>query len=273
MDNLISLIFTYEFLSRALIVGALISVCAALLGVSLVLKRYSMIGDGLSHISFGALALASVVGVAPLKLAIPLVALAAVLLMKIGSKKIKGDSAIAIISTAALAFGVMLISVSGKSADLGSYLVGSLYAVSDSDMTAAVILCVAVIFVFVMFYHKIFSVTFDEDFSKATGTGADKYNTLIAILTSVTVVIGMRLMGALLISALIVFPALSSMRVFKSFFAVTLSSVAIAAISFVTGFALTVVLDGIPTGACITLINLVIFILMSVAGSLRRHSA
>lgn len=270
MSNIITTILSYGFVSRALVVGLLISVCAALLGVILVLKRYSMIGDGLSHISFGALSFASVMGMAPLRLAIPVVAIAAVLLLRLGGKKIKGDSLIAIISSSALALGIMLISYSGTSADMNSYLIGSLYAISKSDMTMAVALSITVIAVFTLLYNKIFTTTFDEEFSKATGVRVNLYNTIVALLTSVTVVIGMRLMGSLLISALIVFPALSSMRVFKSFSSVTLSAVIVSIISFGAGFCLTLILDGIPTGACITLVNLVIFIIFSVIEAVRK---
>lgn len=263
MSDIITTILSYGFISRALIVGLLISICAALLGVILVLKRYSMIGDGLSHISFGALAFASVMGLAPLKASIPIVAAAAIALLRLGGKKIKGDSLIAIISSSALALGIMLISYSGTSADMNSYLIGSIYAVSQNDMTLAVVLCVSVIVVFTLLYNKIFTVTFDEDFSNAVGIKVGVYNTVIAVLIAVTVVIGMRLMGSLMISALIVFPALSSMRVFKSFFSVTLSSAVISVVSFAIGFCLTLVLDGIPTGACITLVNLIIFIVFA----------
>ncbi|MBE7051096.1 MAG: metal ABC transporter permease [Ruminococcaceae bacterium] len=269
MSNIIQTILSYGFLSRALIAGLLISVCASLLGVTLVLKRYSMIGDGLSHISFGALAFASVMGMAPLKLAIPVVAIAAIALLRLGGKKIKGDSLIAIISSSALALGIMLISYSGTSADMNSYLIGSLYAVSKSDMMAAVVLCVIAIGVFTFLYNRIFTVTFDEDFSKATGVRVGFYNTIIAVLISITVVIGMRLMGSLLISALIVFPALSSMRVFKSFKAVTISSAIISIVSFLAGFCLTLFLDGIPTGACITIVNLIIFVVLSAIKMIR----
>ncbi len=267
MNTIISSIMEYEFIGRALICGLLISVCASLLGVILVLKRYSMIGDGLSHISFGALAFASVMGFAPLKIAIPAVSIAAILLLRLGGKKIKGDSLIAIISSSALAIGIIMISYSGSGADMNSYLVGSLYAVTAEDTLIAIILSVLVILLFVFLYNRIFTVTFDEDFAKATGVKTGIYNTIIAVLTASTVVVGMRLMGALLISALIVFPALSSMRIFKSFMAVTISSVIVSVFSFITGFCLTLALSGIPTGACITVVNLLVFIVFTIIGS------
>ncbi len=269
MSEIINTIINYGFITRALIVGGMISVCAAMLGIVLVLKRYSMIGDGLSHISFGALSFATVMGFAPMKVAIPVVAIAAIILLRLGGKRIKGDSLIAIISSSALAFGIMLISLSGSSADMNSYLIGSMYAISEGDMLAAVVLCICVISSFILLYNRIFAVTFDEEFCKATGINTGLYTTAIAVLTSVTVVIGMRLMGSLLISALIVFPALSSMRIFKSFFSVTVSSIVIAAVSFLTGFMLTLILDGIPTGACITIVNLAIFAIMAIIGAIR----
>ena len=270
MNSIMNAILSYGFISRALIIGLMISVCAAMLGVILVLKRYSMIGDGLSHISFGALAFASVMGFAPLNVAIPVVTVSAIILLRVGGKKIKGDSLIAVISSSALALGIILISYSGSGTDMNSYLIGSMYATSGEDMAWAIVLCIIVILTFFVMYKKIFTVTFDEDFSRATGINAGLYNTILAVLTAITVVIGMRLMGALLISALIVFPALSSMRIFKSFFSVIISSVVIAVTSFLVGFCLTLVLDGIPTGACITLVNLAIFIMFSIVEHIRK---
>ncbi len=270
MREIISNILSYQFLTYGLIVGLCVSICASILGVILVLKRYSMIGDGLSHISFGALALASVLGFAPLKIAIPLVALAAILLLRFGGKIIKGDSLIAIISSSALAVGILLISYFGSGTDMNSYLIGSLYAVEKSDAVFSVILCLVVMSIFIFLYNRIFSVTFDEEFSRATGMKVNFYNTIIAILISVTVVIGMRLMGALLISALIVFPALSSMRVFKSFFSVTVSSVVISAFCFLAGFCLSIIFDSVPAGSAVTLVNLFIFIVFSVIGAIRK---
>ncbi|MBR5507046.1 MAG: metal ABC transporter permease [Clostridia bacterium] len=270
MREIISNILSYQFLTYGLIVGLCVSLCASILGVILVLKRYSMIGDGLSHISFGALALASVLGFAPLKVAIPLVAISAILLLRFGGKIIKGDSLIAIISSSALAIGILLISYFGSGTDMNSYLIGSLYAVEKSDAVFSVILCLIVMAIFVFLYNRVFSVTFDEEFSRATGMKVNFYNTVIAILVSVTVVIGMRLMGALLISALIVFPALSSMRVFKSFFSVTVSSVVISAFCFLTGFFLTIIFDSVPAGSAVTLVNLAVFIIFSVIGAVRK---
>ncbi len=263
MKEILSLITTYDFIWRAFVAGLMVTVCASLLGVSLVLKRMSMIGDGLSHISFGAIAVATVLGIAPLKLAVPVAAVCAIILFNLGGKKMKGDSGIAVISSGALSVGIIMISYYGSSADMNNYLIGSLYSVTKGDLWFSVSLCVAVIFVFVFLYNRVFAVTFDENFSKATGVKTGFVSLVLAVLTASVVVIGMRIMGALLISALIVFPALSAMRVFKSFLGVTICSCVISVISFCLGFLLTLFLDAVPTGACITLVNLVIFALLS----------
>lgn len=270
MNDVIYLLTTYDFIIRAFLAGILISIALALLGTTVVLKRLSMIGDGLSHISFGAIAIAASLGLAPIKLAIPVAAVASVFLFCTDNKKMKGDSGIAVISAGALALGIIMISYTGTSADMNNYLIGSLYSVSKNDLYIAAALCALVVICFVFMYHRIFSVTFDEDFSKATGIKTRIYTSALAVLTSVCVVIGMRLMGALLISALIVFPSLSAMRVFKSFISVTLCSVAISLISFISGFTLTLILDAVPTGACITLANLVIFVVMWIVSILKR---
>ena len=261
MTDMLNLITSYDFIWRAFVAGLMITVCASLLGVTIVLKRLSMIGDGLSHISFGAIAIASALGIAPLKLAIPLSAICAIILFTMSGKKIKGDSGIALISSAALAIGIIVISYNGSSADMNNYLVGSLYSVTNSDLFIACVVCALVIFSFVFLYNKIFAVTFDEDFSRVSGTKTGFYGAFIAVLTSCVVVIGMRLMGALLISSLIVFPALSAMRIFKSFLKVTICSLAFSVVSFLIGFMLTLILDSVPTGACITAVNFVIFAL------------
>lgn len=260
--------FSTPILLRALVVGVLVSLCAALLGVSLVLKRYSMIGDGLSHVGFGALAIASVLNWTPMALTIPVVIASAFLLLRIsGNSKIKGDSAIALISTGALAIGVMAVSLSGTNSDLDSYLFGSIYAISSEDVVLSVILAVLVLILFVFFYTKIFAITFDENFAKATGTKTELYNMLIALLTAVTIVIGMRMMGSMLISSLIIFPALCSMRVFKSFRAVTICSAVISVTTFITGMIISYEI-GTPGGASIVCVNIAVFAVFSAAGAL-----
>ena len=229
--------FSYTFMVRALIVGLLVSLCAALLGVSLVLKRYSMIGDGLSHVGFGALAVASVLGASELGVAIPVVVVAAVLLLRLSSSAaIKGDAAIALISTGSLALGVLVISVtSGMNTDVMNFLFGSILAMSQSDVTLSIILSACVLTLFVLFYCRMFAVTFDEGFARATGANAGLYNTLLACLTAVTIVLGMRMMGALLISSLIIFPPLTSMRLCKTFRSVVICSGLLSSFCFVAG--------------------------------------
>ncbi len=264
-------IFSSPILVRALIVGVLVSLCAALLGVSLVLKRFSMIGDGLSHVGFGALAIAAVMNLAPMAVAIPVVLIAAFLLLRLSSNgKIKGDAAIAMISTGALGIGVMAVSMSkGTNIDLNSYLFGSIMSVSSEDVVISVILAVIVLFMFVFFYTKIFAITFDESFAKATGTAANVYNMLIALLTAMTIVIGMRLMGSMLISSLIIFPALCSMRVFKSFKSVTICSGIISIVTFLAGMVISYVAET-PCGASIVCVNTLTFLIFFVIGKIKK---
>lgn len=269
MIQMISDMISTPVLLRALIVGILVSLCAALLGVTLVLKRYSMIGDGLSHVGFGALAVATVMNVAPMAVAIPVVIAAAFILLRLsGSGKIKGDAAIALISTAALAIGVMAVSMSeGMNVDINSYLFGSIISVGKEDVVTSVVLAVVVIAVFIFFYTKIFAITFDESFAKATGTNVGAYNMLIALLTAVTIVIGMRLMGSMLISSLIIFPALCSMRVFKSFLSVTVCSAIISVVTFIAGMLISYMADT-PCGASIVCVNIVVFAVFFAVGKI-----
>jgi zinc transport system permease protein len=254
--------FSYTFLVRAVVVGALVSLCAALLGVSLVLKRYSMIGDGLSHVGFGALALATGMNLAPLAVSIPVVVAAAFLLLRLSeNSKIKGDAAIAIISTGALAVGVFIISwTTGMNTDVCNYLFGSILAMSKSDVYLSVILSVLVLGLFIVFYNKLFAISFDETFARATGVQAGRYNMVIALLTAVTIVLGMRMMGAMLISSLIVFPALSSMRIFKTWRSVTLCSALVSLACFFAGIVVSY-LYATPTGASVVIMNIAIFLL------------
>jgi ABC-type Mn2+/Zn2+ transport system permease subunit len=275
MFDLLVELFSYGFIIRALIVGILISLCAALLGVSLVLKRYSMIGDGLSHVGFGTLAVAVALNLAPLQVSIPVVLLAAFLLLRISeSGKIKGDAAIALISSSALAIGVIVISVtSGLNTDVYNYLFGSILTLTATDLyisigAAAVVLCL-----YFIFYNKIFAVTFDPAFAKATGTKIGAYNMLLALLTALIIVIGMRMMGALLISSLIIFPALSSMRIFKSFKSVVISSAVLSVVCFFFGLVASFAFSA-PTGASVVVVNLIVFCLFCVVGfALKKRAA
>ena len=259
--------FSYHFIQRALVVGVLVSLCAALLGVSLVLKRYSMIGDGLSHVGFGALAVASAFHLAPLAVTVPVVVLSAILLLRLrGSSRVKGDAAIAIISSSALAIGVIVVSVtSGMNTEVSSYLFGSILSLSRGDAVLSVILSLAVLALFLLFYPRLFAVTFDETFARATGTRADLYNTLLAVLTAVTVVIGMRMMGALLISSLIIFPALSAMKLCRSFRSVILCAALISVVCFLVGMIASYAFET-PSGASVVAADLIAFALCSIFG-------
>jgi zinc transport system permease protein len=269
MIALLTEMFSFAFLARAVVVGLLVSLCASLLGVSLVLKRYSMIGDGLSHVGFGALAVATALNAAPLVVSIPVVVAAAFFLLRISeNSKIRGDAAIALISTSALAIGVAVISMTtGMNTDVCNYMFGSILSMSKSDVTLSVILSLVVLTLFVFFYHKIFAVTFDETFARATGTRAGLYNLIIALLTALTIVLGMRMMGALLISSLIIFPALSSMRLCKSFAAVTVCSAVVSVCCFFAGVVVSYRYST-PTGASVVLINLAVFIVFWSLGKL-----
>jgi zinc transport system permease protein len=277
MIELLWEMFSYNFLIRAVVVGLLVSLCASLLGVSLVLKRYSMIGDGLSHVGFGALAVATALNAAPLAVSIPVVVIAAFFLLRISeSSKIRGDAAIALISTGALAIGVMVISMTtGMNTDVCNYMFGSILAMSKSDVTLSIVLSVVVLVLFVFFYHKIFAVTFDETFARATGTRAGLYNMIIALLTAVTIVLGMRMMGAMLISSLIIFPALSSMRICKTFRAVTVCSALVSVICFFVGVVISYIY-ATPTGASVVLTNMivcVVFWILGKRGTVKRREA
>ena len=272
LDKLIEM-FSYPFMVRAILVGTMVSLCSALLGVSLVLKRYSMIGDGLSHVGFGALAIAAAVNAAPLAVAIPVVVLAAVLLLRIsGSSKIKGDAAIALISTSALAVGVMVISMTtGMNTDVYNYMFGSILAMSSGDVRMSVLLSAAVLILYILFYHKIFAITFDETFALATGVKANLYNTLIAVLTAVTIVLGMRMMGALLISSLIIFPALTSMRVCRTFKSVVINSAVISVVCLFIGITVSYVW-ATPAGASVVIVNIGALLIYTIVGAVKNKT-
>lgn len=261
---------SYPFMVRAFVVGILVALCSALLGVSLVLKRYSMIGDGLSHVGFGAMAVAAAANAAPLAVAIPVVIVAAVLLLRIsGSSRIKGDAAIALISTSSLAIGVMVISMTtGMNTDVYNYMFGSILAMSQEDVALSVTLALVVLVLYIFFYQKIFAITFDETFARATGVKSGLYNTLIAVLTAVTIVLGMRMMGALLISSLIIFPALTAMRACRTFRSVTIHAAVISVVCLAAGLLMSY-LGGTPAGASVVMANIAALILYSLAGVLR----
>lgn len=261
MINDILEMFNYSFMVRAFIVGLLISLCASLVGVSLVLRRNSMIGDGLSHVGFGAFAVASVLGLAPLEFAIPIVIVVSFLILRLNdNNKIHGDSMIALISASALAIGTFIISITGVNTDINNYLFGSILSINEKDVVVSIALSIFVIALYIVSYNKIFAITFDEKFAKSIGIRTNLYNVIFASLCSIVVVLGMRVMGSLLISSLIIFPTLSSMQVFKKFKNVVLSSVVISVVSFIMGLVISY-LNATPTGSTIVLVNLVIFVL------------
>ena len=268
LEELIGLL-SLTFFRRALIVGILVSLSAALLGVSLVLKRYSMIGDGLSHVGFCTLSIAAVMNWAPLYFSIPIVVLAAFLLLRLSENgKIKGDAATALITTSSLAIGVIVTSLgSGMTTDVNNYMFGSILIMSESDVTLSVILSVAVLTLFVLFYNNLLAVTFDESFAKATGIKAGLYNMLLAILTALTIVLGMRMMGTLLISGLIVFPALTSMGVFKKFKSVIICSAIVSVICFIIGMFGSYIFST-PAGASVVVANLITFVVFRIVGTI-----
>lgn len=267
MHDLLSGLFSYPFIQRALIAGTLVALCSALLGVSLVLKRYSMIGDGLSHVGFGAMAVAMALGAAPLAVALPVVILAAFFLLRLSrGSRLAGDSAIALVSSGALAIGVVATSLSsGSNVDVMNYLFGSILTMTAADVKLAVLLSLAVLLLFLLLYHRIFAVTFDETFARA-----NLYNMVLALLTAVTIVIGMRLMGTLLISSLIIFPALSAMRISRSFLGVTVGAAVLSVVCFWVGVLASFLLST-PTGASVVLVDLAVFLLLSLYGLLRRR--
>lgn len=265
--------FSYPFMVRALIVGGLVSLCASLLGVTLVLKRYSMIGDGLSHVAFGAMAIAVAFELNPMAVALPILIVVAFLLLRISeNSNIKGDAVIGLVSVSSLALGVLIISITtGVNTDIYNYMFGSILSMNGSDVYLSIGLSILILVIYVLFYNEIFSVTFDEAFARATGVKVEIYNGLIAALTAVTIVLGMRMMGAMLISSLIIFPALTSMRLFNTFKTVIISSVIISVVSFFIGIVLSY-LYSLPSGASIVVVNIIMFILFSILGiALKRN--
>lgn len=257
--------FSYSFMIRAFISGILISLCASLIGVSLVLKRNSMIGDGLSHVGFGAFALATIFGAAPLQFALPIVIIVSFLILKLNdNSKIHGDALVALISASSLAIGTFGISVTkGVNTDINNYLFGSILSINNTDVIMSIILSILVILLYIVSYNKIFAITFDEKFAKSIGINTNLYNIIFATLCSVVVVLGMRLMGSLLISSLIIFPTLSSMQVFNNFKSVVVSSVFIGVISFVIGLIVSYIY-ATPTGSTIVIVNLVMFLVFKI---------
>lgn len=268
MFETLRMYFQYPFVRYALIVGVLIALCSSLLGVTLVLKRFSFIGDGLSHVAFGAMEIASVLNITNNMLFIlPVTVICAILLLRAGQNtRIKGDAAIAMISVGALAIGYLLMNLFSTSpnisGDVCSTLFGStsILTLTKGEVWLCAILSVVVVAIFILFYNKIFAVTFDENFARATGTRANAYNLLIAVVIAVIIVLAMNLVGSLLISALVIFPALSAMRLFKSFRSVTISAAVLSVLSATAGILISI-LAGTPVGSTIVAVDIAVFLI------------
>ncbi|WP_407724446.1 metal ABC transporter permease [Ruminococcus sp. JL13D9] len=278
MINQLIAYMQYPFVRYALIVGILIALCSSLLGVTLVLKRFSFIGDGLSHVAFGAMAVAAVAGITnDMLIIMPVTIISAILLLRTGSNaRIKGDAAVAMISVGALAIGYLLMNVfstsSNVSGDVCTTLFGStsILTLSELEVWVCIILSVIVVFAFIFFYNKIFSVTFDENFARATGTKVSVYNLIIAVIIAVIIVLAMNLVGSLLISALVIFPALSAMRVFKSFKSVTICSACLSVICAALGIIISIITPkGTPVGSTIVAVDIVVFFVFWLIGFIR----
>jgi zinc transport system permease protein len=267
---MILVLLKFEFIWRALIVGFLTSLCAGLLGVNLVLKRYSMIGDGLSHVGFGILALAVALGLPALQTTIPIILIVAFLLLRLReNSKTKGDAAIALISVSALAIGITTFSLtSGMNSDMSQYMFGSILTLTQSDLIICIITSSVVIILYILFYTKNFALTFDSSFTKASGIKVDFYNLFTAFMTALIVVVGMRMMGAMLISGLIIFPPLTSIRLFKSYKKVAIASGVLATICFLIGIFASFVLST-PVGSSVILTNLCVFCLVLIISYIR----
>lgn len=269
----LSMYMEHEFVRYAILVGVLIALCSALIGVTLVLKRFSFIGDGLSHVAFGAMAVAAVMNIATdMLLTIPVTVISAIILLTSEKRmNIKGDASVAMISVTSLAFGYMIMNVFSASAnvsgDVCTTLFGStsILTLTKQDVILCIVLSLTVIAAFIVFYHKIFDVTFDAEFAAATGTRTGIYDFIIAIIIAIIIVLGMSLVGSLLISALVIFPALSAMRVYKSFFSVTICSVIISVVCAFSGIIISVV-GGTPVGATIALVDALIFFVFCIIG-------
>ena len=254
---IISDILSYPFLLRALIVGFLVSVSSSLLGVSLVLRRFSMIGDGLSHVGFGALGVAAVLYLSPMAVTLPVVIIAAFLLLRLSGRN-SGDRAIALISSSALAVGVIAVSAGGVNTDLNAFLFGSILSIARSDAMIAAAAAVMTFFVYIVFYHQIYASTFDPSFAEATGIKCSRYTSILAVLTAVIIVVGMRMLGSLLISSLIIFPATTAMLVSRSYLMVSVLAAVESAIAFIIVFLASYAFS-LPAGASVVAAHMVIF--------------
>lgn len=260
----ISRLLAYAFVQRALIVGLLIAISSSFLGIFLVLRKYSMIGDGLAHVSFATVALALVLNQSPLIISIPIVSLASLLILKLSEEnRIGGDAAIGLIASTSLAIGVFITSVSnGFSVDLSSYLFGSILIIAQSDVYLSLVLTVLIVSLVLVFYQDLFAMTYDLDYAKVSGRKTKRLNQLLSILTAITIVLGIRVVGTMLISSLIIFPTVSALRLSKGFKSTIVWAVIIAIISVMSGILISVTLN-FPTGSSIVLINALLFGLIS----------
>ncbi len=275
MFDKLEMYLQYPFVRYALIVGMLIALCSSLLGVTLVLKRFSFIGDGLSHVAFGAMAIAAVLNMTnEMLLVLPVTVVSAILLLRAGQNtRIKGDAAIAMISVGALAFGYLIMNIfstsSNLSGDVCSTLFGStsILTLTQKEVWLCTVLSIVVVVIFILFYNKIFAVTFDENFAKATGTNVGVYNLLIAVVIAIIIVLAMNLVGSLLISALVIFPALSAMRLFRNFRSVTICSAVLSVLCAFLGIIISI-LAGTPVGSTIVAVDVAAFAVCYAAGSI-----
>ena len=278
MIDKLGLYFSYPFVRYALIVGVLIALCSSLLGVTLVLKRFSFIGDGLSHVAFGAIAVAAVFGLSDdMMLVMPVTIISAVLLLRTGQNtRIRGDAAIAVLSVSALAMGYLLMNICSTSTNLAGDVCSTLFGSTSiltlrlPEVVLCIVMSVVVVTVFIVFYNRIFAVTFDESFARASGTRAGTYNLLIAVIIAVVIVLGMKLVGSLLVSALIIFPALSAMRVFRSFLSVTLCSAILSVLCAVSGILISI-LASTPVGSTIVAVDILAYLCFMAAGAAKQR--
>ena len=271
MINSIINIFSHAFMYRALIVGSLVALCSSLIGVTLVLRKNSTIGDGLSHVAFASFAIATVLGTSSLEFSIPIVVIVSIFLLKLNeSSKVHGDAAIALIATSSLAIGTFVISIkSGVNTDINNYLFGSILSIGNKELLITILVSLSIIILYLCTYNKIFAITFDEKYAKSIGINTNFYNIIIAVICSIVVVLGMKLIGSLLISSLIVLPTLSAMQTSKTFKSVIIKSVIISVLAFILGLIISYYL-ATPTGATVVLINLIIFIIFKVFSLIKK---
>lgn len=270
MENIL-VMYSYDFMLRALVVGLFVSIIASLLGINLIFQKYSMIGDGLSHIGFGSISIAIALNIAPLYISLPIVTLSAIALLRIrNNSKINSDSMIALISTSSLALGVFILSITdGINTNINNYLFGSILGINNNEALLTIIISIIVLIIYILFYNRFFAISFDENFAISTGVNINLIKTLLATLSAIIIVIGMKIMGSLLISSLIVMPGLSATRISKNYRMVNIVSVIISVFCLVFGISLSYIFSS-PTGATIVLCNLLVFIILFIYSKINR---